>query len=235
MTVAPRGFEGRIFDPALDGFGFRNPVGSVARGAAGGALFRRFGDLLYGRGLCFGMVAAALRNFADDPAARAPLAGLPPSPEVLGVLRAYQARQYRPRAVWAAVRGWFLSRGGRPEGVVGRLRLPGSSADPHVLCFGPATNRGFLSCLARAHAVAPYRIEEGDGEARVYVYDPNHPGDGERCVTFRRDTAGRYAGFAYKGFRSREGWGITLLPLRVVGDTVRLPRGEVPYGGRREG
>jgi hypothetical protein len=57
----------------------------------------------------------------------------------------------------------------------------------------------------------PYRIEEG----RVYVYDPNHPRDRERFVKFM------HGEFEYSGFRSREGWGITLtgpglLPCRGV-------------------
>jgi hypothetical protein len=101
------------------------------------------------------------------------------------------------------------SGGGRPEGVLGRLRLVGTSPIPHLLCFGPALNRRFVSCFARAHAVVPYRVEEG----RVYVYDPNHPRDRGRFVEFQRD--GRSVVFAYAGFRSREGWGITLVPVRV--------------------
>ena len=52
----------------------------------------------------------------------------------------------------------------------------GESPDPHVLCFGPALNRRFFSCLMRAHAVVPYWIEEG----QVCIYDPNHPRDRSR-------------------------------------------------------
>ncbi|MCA1717951.1 MAG: hypothetical protein LC781_14415 [Actinobacteria bacterium] len=48
----------------------------------------------------------------------------------------------------------------------------------------------------------PYRIEE----ERVYVYDPNHPRDRERFVKFT------HGEFEYDGFRSWEGWGITLVP-----------------------
>ncbi len=96
--------------------------------------------------------------------------------------------------------------------------MVGASPDPHVLCFGPALNRRFLSCFLRAHAVAPYRVEEG----RVYVYDPNHPGDRGRFVEFWQDGAGKGVEFAYGGFRSREGWGITLVPLSALGESGRL-------------
>ncbi len=84
--------------------------------------------------------------------------------------------------------------------------MVGTSLNPHVLCFGPAPNRRFLYCLARAHAVVPYRIEE----ERVYVYDPNHPRDRERFVTFT------HGEFEYGGFRSREGWGVTLVPSSAL-------------------
>ena len=94
--------------------------------------------------------------------------------------------------------------GGRPEHILGRVRLPGVVPDPHVLCFGPALDRRFFYCFARAHAVVPYRVEEGG----VYVYDPNHPKDRGRCVEFRPD--GGSVEFAYGGCRSRDGWGITL-------------------------
>jgi hypothetical protein len=49
----------------------------------------------------------------------------------------------------------------------------------------------------------PYRVEE----ERVYVYDPNYPRDRDRFVKFT------YGEFEYGGFRSREGWRITLVPL----------------------
>jgi hypothetical protein len=170
----------RAFDPARDGFGFRNPVGEVAVGSTPGPLLRRLGALLYGNGLCFGMVAMALRRFAEQRDATAvPLAGLPPSPELLDDIRRYQVRQYMPRAVVAAVIEWLRSGGGRPDGALDRLRIVGSGANPHLICFGPAVNRKSLWCLLRAHAVAPYRTEVGDGETRVYVYDPNHPQDGK--------------------------------------------------------
>ena len=92
------------------------------------------------------------------------------------------------------------------RGVPGGLRLAGEGLDPHVLCFGPSISypRRFFHCLARAHAVVPYRA----GEGRVYVYDPNHPGDRGRYVEFPDG-----GGFVYGGFRSEEGWGISRVPL----------------------
>ncbi len=151
------------------------------------------------------MVLASLLYFVDSVAGtrRRQLSELPLSPGLLAVLRRYQLRQFHPRAVLAAVRDWLASGGGRPGRVSGLPRLVGESPDPCVLCFGPSFNRRFFYCLARAHAVVPYRAEEG----RVYVYDPNYPGDRGRFVELRR------GGFAYDGFRSSEGWGIVLLPL----------------------
>jgi hypothetical protein len=81
--------------------------------------------------------------------------------------------------------------------------------NPHVLCFGPALNRRFFYCLARAHAVVPYKVEEG----RVFVYDPNYLRDRARFVEFWRD--GRSVEFAYGRFRSWEGWGTTLVPASI--------------------
>ena len=155
------------------------------------------------------MATASLLYFADRAAGKpcAHLADLSLKPALLDALRKYHVRQYGPRSIFATARDWVGSKGGRPEGVLGRLRLAGTSPNPHVLCFGPALNRRFLSCFARAHAVVPYRVEEG----RVYVYDPNHPGDRGRFVEFRRDSGN--VEFAYGGFRSREGWGITLVPV----------------------
>jgi hypothetical protein len=206
------------FDPARDGFGFPNPVGEVAVGGEGGPGSRRLGALLYGKGLCFGMVAMALRSF-EAPAPRPMLAESPPSPELLGEIRRYHVSQYMPRAVLAAVVEWLRSRGGRPGGIVGRVRLAG--ADPHLICFGPAVNRRFLWCLLRAHALAPYRVESDDRELRVYVYDPNHPKDRGRYVLFRRDGSGRIREFEYEGFGTRRGWGVSLFPLSAIGDTAR--------------
>jgi hypothetical protein len=56
-----------------------------------------------------------------------------------------------------------------------------------------------------AHAVVPYRVEG----TRVYIYDPNHPRDRGRFIEFWRGGVE----FAYDGFRSREGWGISLVPF----------------------
>ena len=211
------------FDPARDGFGFRNPVGLVPKRTGGGEFLRRFDAFVYGKGLCFGMAAAALLNFQGASSPRPSLANLPPTPDLFAVLWDYQLRQFYPRTVLASVWDWAASGGGRPERVLRRLRPVGTSPDPHVLCFGPAPNRRFPYCLARAHAVVPYRVEEG----RVHVYDPNHPRDRERFVKFQRGGAE----FAYDGFQSREGWGITLVPVsacdqqrRIVGERSRLGR-----------
>ncbi len=151
------------------------------------------------------MAAVTLSGFSGcGTKLRLPLAELSLTPDLLAVLREYQLRQFHPRMVYAAVRAWVASGGGRPGSVLGRLRPVGMSPDPHILCFGPALDRRFFSCLARAHAVVPYRVEE----ERVYVYDPNYPRDRGRFVDFV------WGGeeFAYDEFRSREGWGITLVP-----------------------
>jgi len=102
-----------------------------------------------------------------------------------------------------------------------RLHLPGESPDPHVLNFGPAPNGSFFRCLYRAHAVVPYRVEGGGGERRLYVYDPNYPGDRGRYVSFCG------GGLGYGGFSSGSGWGITLVPLSAIGNTARPSAGEV--------
>ena len=209
-----------LFDPTRDGFGFRNPVGMAPKRTGGGTLLRRLDVFLYGSGLCFGMAAAALANF-QRPTSPYPLAALPLTPDLLGILRGYHARQARPGGIVAAVLDWVRARGGRPEGLLDRLRLPGESADPHVLNFGPALNGGFFRCLYRAHAVVPYRIEEGSGERRLYVYDPNCPGDRGRYVSFRG------GGFGYGGFTSGSGWGVTLVPLSAIRDTARPSAGAV--------
>ena len=186
----------------------------------GGTLLRRLDAFLYGSGLCFGMAAAALANF-QRPTSRYPLAALPLTPDLIGILRGYHARQVRSRVVVAAVWDWLRARGGRPEGLLDRLRLPGESADPHVLNFGPAPNESFFRCLYRAHAVVPYRVEGGGGERRLYVYDPNRPGGRGRYVSFRG------GGFGYGGFASGSGWGLTLVPLSAIRDTARPSVGEV--------
>lgn len=193
------------FDPARDGFGFRNLVGRLPNRSGGGGILRRFDAFVYGKGLCFGMVLASLFYFVDSPAGarRRALSELPLAPGLLTVLRGYQLRQFHPRVVLAVVWAWLASGGGRPGRAFRRLRLAGESPDPHLLCFGPSFNRRFFYCLARAHAVVPYRIQE----RRVYVYDPNYPGDRGRFVELRCRE------FVYDGFRSLEGWGVVLLPL----------------------
>ena len=199
--------DGFTFDPDRDGFGFRNPTGRASNRTGGGRTIRRSDAFVYGKGLCFGMAAAVLLSFSGEAKGiRSPLAGLSLTPDLDVMLRAYQLLHFHPRVVLATVRDWVASGGGSPECVLGRLRAAGAGSDPHVLCFGPAPNRRFLHCLARAHAVVPYRVEE----ERVYVYDPNHPRDRERFVRFS------CGGFEYGGFRSREGWGITLVPSNAL-------------------
>lgn len=152
--------------------------------------------------------ASVLLSFSSEAKGlRPPLADLSPTPDLLALLREYQLRQFRPRVVLATVRDWIISGVRRSEHVLGWLRAVGTSSDPHVLCFGPALNQRFHYCLARAHAVVPFRVEEG----RVYVYDPNHLRDRERFVTFPKSGE-----FVYSGFRSREGWGITLVPANAL-------------------
>ncbi|MEJ7871836.1 MAG: hypothetical protein WKF67_06220 [Rubrobacteraceae bacterium] len=157
------------------------------------------------------MATAALSSFSGRKTRlRPPLAELSLTPDLLAVLREHQLRQFHPRMVYAAVRAWVVSGGGRPGSVLGKIRPVGMSPDPHILCFGPALDRRFFSCFARAHAVVPYGVEEG----RVYVYDPNHPRDRGRFVDFVWGSEE----FVYDGFRSREGWGITLVPASACLD-----------------
>lgn len=203
--------EGHIFDPARDGFGFKNPFGIFPeRQGTGvrGLLFRRFDAFLYGNGLCFGMAAAALDHYAAGRAA-APLAELEPAPEVLDWLMRCHARQLAPQTVTAAVGSWLRSQGGRPDLALRSPRVAGDH-DPHILCLGPAFNRRFLRSFRESHAVAPYRIEMQNGERRIYVYDPNRPGSRVRYISLR----GR--SFEYGDFSSVEGWGISLVPLSAV-------------------
>jgi hypothetical protein len=196
--------DGLTFDLDRDGFGFRNPTGGASDRTGGGRPIRRSDAFVYEKGLCFGMAAAVLLSFSSqEKRMRPPLSDLSLTPDLLAILREYQLLQFHPRVALATVRDWVASGGGRSERVLGRLRATGAGSNPHVLCFGPAPNRRFLHCLARAHAVVPYRVEE----KRVYVYDPNHPRDRERFVKFT------HGEFEYGGFRSRKGWGITLVPL----------------------
>ena len=174
---------------------------------------RRLERFLYGRGLCLGMVATALAGYERG---EGDLAELHLDAGLRDIIQKYHVQQYGLRAVTVTVWNWLSARGGRPGYVLEHLRLPDESPDPHILCFGPALNRRFFSCLARAHAVAPYRVEDRDEKRRVYVYDPNHPKDRERYVTFRRAAGGRFARFSYGEFTSLAGYGIALLPLSAV-------------------
>ncbi len=206
--------DGFTFDPDRDGFGFRNPAGRASNRTGGGRTIRRSDAFVYGKDLSFGMAAAVLLSFSgEEKGMRPPLADLSPTPDLLAVLREYQLLQFHPRVVLATVREWVDSGGGSPERVLGWLRAVGAGSDPHVLCFGPASNRRFLHCLVRAHAVVPYRVEE----ERVYVYDPNHPRDRDRFVKFT------HGEFEYGGFRSREGWGITLVPCKALSGKRATP------------
>ena len=198
--------DGFTVDPDRAGFGFRNPTGRTSN-RTGGRTIRRSDAFVYGKGLCFGTAAAVLLSFSgQEKAIRPPLADLSLTPNLLAVLREYQLLQFHPRVVLAIVWYWVASGGGSLERVLRRLRAAGAGSDLHVICFGPAPNRRFLHCLARAHAVVPYRVEE----ERVYVYDPNYPRDRERFVKFT------HGEFEYGGFRSREGWGITLVPVSTL-------------------
>lgn len=175
------------------------------------------------------MVAAALSAFANSPLERrgSRVYDLRPTLALISAIQSYHGRQYRPRVVAIAVLEWLRAWGGRPDRVMGRMRIAGAYPDPHVLCFGPGPNRKFFHCLVRAHAVAPYRIEVTEREWRVYVYDPNHPGDRGRCVSAVRDERGRFDRFSYDGFGSEGRWGVSLLPLSAIGDTARPARRKV--------
>ncbi|MGI9050838.1 MAG: hypothetical protein ACR2GU_15930 [Rubrobacteraceae bacterium] len=181
-----------------------------------GTLSRRFDSIVYGRGLCFGMVATALACYMGHSAGQ-PLSELSPDPDLIATLRRYHVRQYRPKVVLAAVYDWVRSLGGRPDRTVDRIRSAGVDSNPHVLCFGPGPDRNFFRCLAQAHAVVPYRIETSQEERRVYIYDPNYPRDRERCVVFQRDESGRFGEFRYDRFGTNERWRISLIPSRAFG------------------
>ena len=198
------------FDPGRDGFGFRNP----SRRSAAGGLRGRADDLLYGNGLCFGMAVLSLvryeaRRAGDTP--DGPLSGRSWDDALGGELKLWHRRQFHPLPVAATVRYWVGSLGGRPEYAPARLR-PAGMDDPHILCFGPRPNLRALRCLGSAHAVVPYRVEREPRLRRVYVYDPNYPGDRSRSIAFYRN--GEH--FEYGGFNSWEGWGVTLVPLSAV-------------------
>ncbi|MGI8649556.1 MAG: hypothetical protein ACR2KW_04135 [Rubrobacter sp.] len=200
------------FDPARHGFGFRNPVGKRTGAAGAYGLRNWFSSLVYGRGLCFGMVVGSLRSYLRNEE----VAHLPVSPGLLKYLKRLHLEQFRPVAVLKIVWFWVGSQSGVSPG---DIRLPDAgapSSDPHILCFGPVLNRSFLRCIRRAHAVVPYRIEESPdetrtGETRIYVYDPNHPKKRDRYVTL-----GPGGGFAYGGFSAKGGWGVFPVPLSAI-------------------
>lgn len=163
------------------------------------------------------MAAAALANFAGAGELwPSPLAGLPPAPEVLAEIRAYHALQFRTRVALRVAWDWACSSGGKPDRVLQRMRVASENADPHVICFGTGANPMFFRRLGRAHAVAPYRVEDAGRRVYVYVYDPEYPKDRERRVVFWRGYGGRYDRFRYGVFDSREGWGIVLVPLSTI-------------------
>lgn len=214
----------RPFDPARDGLPFRNPRGVLPERGRNAALLDPYDRFVYGDGLCFGMAAYALRRFAAGDNAR--LAELPLTQDLLDAVRDLHGQQMRPGAVLAVVLGWLRDRGGRPDLVLRRLRLPGESLDPHVLCFGPLGLRpGFLRAMQGAHAVVPC-LSVRD---RLYVYDPNHPEDRGRYLALRRDGAGRVSGYAYGPFDSGRGWGLALVPISAVDGSRagRVARGRV--------
>jgi hypothetical protein len=147
------------------------------------------------------MAAAALASFAGADERWSPLlAGLPPTPELIRETRRYHARQFRPRVALRIAWDWARASGGRPDRVPQRLRVASESADPHLICFGPAANSRFLKLLGQAHAVAPYRVEDAGERLRVYVYDPEYPKDRERRIVFRRGSGGRFEQFRYGMF-----------------------------------
>ncbi|WP_162924696.1 hypothetical protein [Rubrobacter indicoceani] len=199
------------FDPVRHGFAFRNPLGAKPGGES---VVGRLAAPFIGRGLCFGMVVAALSGSVGD-ASR-----LEPTPSLIDHLSRLHLKQFRPPALVAVARYWLRSRGGGPEFAVRRLRVAGST-DPHIVCFGPDMSLNFLKCAGKSHAVAPYRVERSAGEVRVFVYDPNRPQSRDRCIVF--DT-GRGT-FSYEGFTSERGFGLVLLPLSALGVVSRFPGG----------
>lgn len=162
------------------------------------------------------MSALALANYKGCEDMGDSLAAEPLSLGLIRSLQKYHARQLRWRVLLAAALDWVRSGGGAPEHALRRLRLPDGDSDPQILSFGPRLNRKFLEHLSRSHAVVPYRAERAGEQFRVYVYDPNYPGDAGRFITFYKQEPGRYTQFSYDGFDSSEGWGITLIPLSVV-------------------
>lgn len=198
------------FDPDRDGFGFANPLGTQF---PGDGFFGRLVSPFLGRGLCFGMVLAAMHGLAGGDSVKL-------DSRLTGYLSRLHLRQFYPPAVVFVVKYWLTSRGGRPDYALRRLRVIGEE-NPHILCFGPGMNRNFVRALGNSHAVAPYRVERENGETRVFVYDPNHPKKRDRFVRFDLERGT----FEYEGFTSESGFGVTLLPLSVLGAVSPLRGG----------
>jgi len=113
------------------------------------------------------------------------------------------------------------------DGVYNQLkaRLPVWMNDPFVLSFVPGPNNSIPKNQRFGHSVIPYWVEEQAGAwAKVYVYDPNFPGDRNRYFYFNFQTSPH--SFEYDmGFpipqgsqgnyivRSGNGWVIEPTPL----------------------
>ncbi len=132
------------FDPARDGFGFRNPIDRTLDRTGGGRILRWFDTFVYGKDLCFGMAATLLLSFTREAKGiRPPLADLSPTPDLLAMLREYQLQQFRPRVVLATVWDWIISGGQSTSsnGLArwGRVRISTSSASGRRLTEGSFT------------------------------------------------------------------------------------------------
>lgn len=73
-----------------------------------------------------------------------------------------------------------------------------------VSIWGPRNENGDRG----GHAMVAYAAYRNPGENydRVYVYDPNFPGDGSRFIALFRDADDRYTGWYYR-MNDREDWG----------------------------
>jgi len=106
-----------------------------------------------------------------------------------------------------------------------KSRLPYQASDPFVMSFTPGPNNSIPADQRFGHSVIPYRVEEQPGSwAKVYVYDPNFPGDSNRYFYFNFQTSPH--SFEYDmGFpipsgngnnyqvRSGDGWAVLLMPI----------------------
>jgi len=67
-----------------------------------------------------------------------------------------------------------------PNSIFTRVKDEIALGNPDSLIIGIRSNDN-----KRGHSVVPYRVvENGDGTADVYVYDSNHPGQGDRKIHF---------------------------------------------------